>query len=126
MYHITLMGRIPSKKNSKQIVGGARKFIVPSNSFKVWHAPAMIEIRQQIRGLKLPITLAYDHLVTLRFFAPDKIKGDLTNKAESIMDLLVDAGVLEDDNWFAVGAIDLRFGGVDRERPRVEVEIRTE
>ena len=41
------------------------------------------------------------------------------------MDLLVDAGVLPDDNWFVVDTALLKFGGVDKENPRVEVEIKT-
>lgn len=56
-------------------------------------------------------------------FPNSKRKADLTNKAESIMDALVDAGVLEDDNWFVCGDIRLLFGGIDRLNPRAEVEI---
>ena len=51
------------------------------------------------------------------------MKGDLSNKAESIMDLLVDNGVIEDDNWFEVPALASTFGGVDKANPRAEVVI---
>jgi Holliday junction resolvase RusA-like endonuclease len=54
---------------------------------------------------------------------PDAIRADLTNKAESIMDLLVDAGVLQDDNWNVVPEVILRCKGIDRTNPRAEITI---
>ena len=119
--NITLAGRIPSKKNSKKIIQhGGRTFLVPSSNYAKWHKEALKEVGSQCPGHMLPIKAA---LIELTFYAPDRIRGDLTNKAESVMDLLVDTGVLKDDNWFEIGAINLRLGGVDRERPRVEVKI---
>ena len=56
-------------------------------------------------------------------FPADKRKADLTNKAESIMDLLVDTKIIEDDNWFIINNINLKFGGVDTKNPRAEIEI---
>ena len=41
------------------------------------------------------------------------------------MDLLVDAGVIEDDNWFIIPEISLKFGGIDRQNPRCEISITT-
>ena len=61
--------------------------------------------------------------IEMMFYFPDKRRADLTNKAESIMDLLVDAGIIEDDNANVCPEVLLRFGGVDRERPRVEVSL---
>ena len=60
--------------------------------------------------------------ISIKIYAPDKRKADLTNKAESIMDLLVDNGKIEDDNWFVIGDIRLLFGGVDKVNPRAEIE----
>ena len=119
--NITLIGRIPSKKNSKKIIQhGGRAFLVPSSNYTKWHKEAIKEVGVQCPGHMLPLQ---PKLVTLLFYPPDKIRGDLTNKAESVMDLLVDTGVLKDDNWFEIGAINLRLGQVDRVRPRVEVTI---
>lgn len=53
---------------------------------------------------------------------PDHRRCDLTNKAESVMDLLVDNGFIEDDCWQITGLIELSCGGVDKENPRVEIE----
>lgn len=61
--------------------------------------------------------------MTLMFFAPDARVSDLSNKTESVMDLLVDNEVITDDNWFVIGDLHLKFGGIDRENPRVEIII---
>jgi hypothetical protein len=52
------------------------------------------------------------------------LNADLTNKAESIMDLLVLNNVLKDDNWKILYDVHLRSVGLDRKDPRVEIWIR--
>lgn len=61
--------------------------------------------------------------VILTFYPSNNRRCDLTNKAESIMDLLVDTGVLTDDNWHLVKSLRLEMGGVDKVNPRVEIVI---
>lgn len=56
------------------------------------------------------------------FFAGDNRKFDLTNKAESIMDTLVDAGLLTDDNYSVVSELILKFGGVEKDEARCEID----
>lgn len=48
---------------------------------------------------------------------------DLTNKAESIADLLVDVGLLKDDNAYILGKVLLLHGEKDASNPRAEVVI---
>lgn len=114
---LTITGTVPSKKNQKQIayVRG-RPIIVPSQNHRQWLGDAI----KQLYGTK-PMICPVSVVITL--YPVDRRKGDLTNKAESVMDLLVDAGILEDDNWFAVPDVHLKFGGVDPKNPRAEVEI---
>lgn len=114
----TILGRVPSKKNSKQIFARQGRIIaIPSAKHKEWHTDAS----KQILGTYKKGIKAADIFITL--YAPDARKGDLTNKAESVMDLLVDNGVLEDDNWFVCGDVRLKFGGIDKENPRVDIKI---
>lgn len=54
---------------------------------------------------------------------PDKRKADLSNKVESIMDLLVDNGIIEDDSWQYVPRLFMEFIEVDKKNPRVLVWI---
>lgn len=108
---ITILGRIPSKKNSRINTRSGRSF--PSAKYTAWHKDASI----QIIGAKKQTKKGF----VLTFYMPDKRRCDLTNKAESVMDLLVDNGIIEDDNWQVTGEIRLVPGGVEKDNPRVEV-----
>lgn len=111
---IKLTGRIPSKKNSKIIsCRGSRPMMFPSAKHKEWHTDAM----KQLAGYKLDGLESFKNgtKITITFFFPDNRKSDLTNKAESVMDLLVDFGIIEDDSWICVPDLHLKFGGVDKE-----------
>ncbi len=95
-----------------------RYIIVSSKNFTAWLKDAKSQITVQAPGRANNVTS-----IEVTIFAPDMRKADLTNKAESILDLLVECGVIEDDNWFAIPKVILKMGGVDRIRPRAEVEI---
>jgi Holliday junction resolvase RusA-like endonuclease len=90
---ITLTGRIPSKKNSRINTKSGRSF--PSKEYSAWHKSATIQLLSQ--GVKRD---KIDKLesIQLDFVFGDNLKTDLTNKAESVMDLLVDYGFILDDN----------------------------
>lgn len=61
--------------------------------------------------------------IDIYFWWPDNRKSDLSNKAESIMDLLVDCKIILDDSWQEVPELLLKSAGIDRKNPRAEVEI---
>jgi len=117
---IVIRGRIPSKKNSRNIfVRHGKLFNIPSKRYKEWHSSASEQLIQQVKNIK-EIT---PKTVVLTFYAPDKRVADLTNKTESVMDLLVDNGVFKDDNWWVIKELVLKFGGLDRNEPRCEIAI---
>jgi len=116
-----IAGRIPSKKNSRNIfVRGGRILNIPSAKYAAWHKDALT----QVADIRKNYFLLENVEVTIDFFAPDKRASDLSNKAESIMDLLVDAGILADDNWWVVDKLILNFRGVDKKNPGATVYIR--
>ncbi len=121
----TLNGSIPSKKNSRIcFVKGGKQFNIPSKNYKEWHNNASSElnyIKQTYNHLEFPIISGAT--IDMLFYSGDKRKWDLTNKAESIMDLLVDNGILDDDNYSVVRKIFLMHGGYDKGNARVEVTI---
>lgn len=79
----------------------------PSKKHKEWHKDASLQlIGVDFIPPNVPITFTY--------YAPDKRKGDLDNKWQSVADLLTDNGIIEDDNWFILSDIHLKFGGVDK------------
>jgi Holliday junction resolvase RusA-like endonuclease len=104
---ILINGPVPSKKNSKIMVCRGRvPILLPSTKYTTWHKDALL----QLSGVK-PIK---SKKITLTFIAGDNRKFDLSNKCESIMDLLVDAGLIEDDNYSIVEELTLKFGGVEK------------
>jgi Holliday junction resolvase RusA-like endonuclease len=112
---IIIYGSTPSKKNSKIIsCHGNRPCLFPSSKYTEWHKDALTQLKGKGKIESSEITLT--------FFAHDNRKFDLTNKAESIMDTLVDAGLLEDDNYSVVSELILKFGGVEKNQARCEIE----
>ncbi len=113
---IELLGRVPSKKNSRINTRSGRSF--PSSKYTAWHKDASIQL------LKYKGTFpGHGIQVLIKFWFPDNRRCDLTNKAESIMDLLVDNEFLEDDCWQITGPVKLVCCGVDKDNPRVEIEL---
>jgi len=95
---------------------GARPLLFPSSKYTAWHKDASLQLKEQ-KAEKFPERGG----IALNFFMPDNRKCDLTNKAESVMDLLVDNGLLEDDCWQITGMVALTCEGIDKENPRVEI-----
>lgn len=89
---------------------------VPGKTYSSWQR----EASKQLYGIK-PVKNIQS--IDIVIFAGDKRKGDLTNKAESIMDLLVDNKIIPDDNWYIVSSVHLKFAGIDKNNPRAEVTI---
>ncbi len=112
---ITIIGRIPSKKNSSiAFAKGGRVFHFASNAYRTWHKNASKQLKG-IKPIETPCRLQID------FYFPDKRKTDLSNKTESIMDLLVDNGIIPDDNCIEIPELLLIYKGVDKVSPRAEI-----
>lgn len=98
---------------------GGRLLTVPSEAHQAWHEEQMWFLKKYDK-FKIPGT---ELKISMVMYAPDKRRGDLSNRFESVADLLVDAGIIEDDSWFIVPSVTMAFGGIDRENPRVEIDI---
>jgi len=114
---ITVKGRIPSKKNSTwTMVIKGRPIRLPSKKYQEWHT----DKKGYVESLGIE-TITNIQQVTIEFHLPDLRKTDLTNKAESIMDLLVDCKVIVDDNCQEIPKLILVYKGKDKENPRAEI-----
>jgi Holliday junction resolvase RusA-like endonuclease len=106
--YITLNGIPPSKKNSKRILVNKRtgkRFISSSLRHKEWH-----DLQMKLMAIhKVERTMFEKCYIMIGFRVSDKIKRDLTNMADSIMDLLVDYGVIKDDNYHVVNSLHLYY-----------------
>jgi Holliday junction resolvase RusA-like endonuclease len=119
MIKFTLNHSVPSKKNAKRIVFVRGKtMILPSLAHKEWHEEQM----WVLKTLKIPLQTK-PVMITMTFYSDSKRRGDLDNKASSVLDLLKDAGIIEDDDWFHVPNIILNFGGVEKLSPHCDIEL---
>lgn len=109
---IILNGSTPSKKNSRINTRSGRSF--PSSKYTAWHKVASSQL--------VGVSPFRTDVLIITFVAGDNRKFDLTNKAESIMDLLVDCGLIEDDNYSVIPELRLRFGGVEKDNAHCVIE----
>ena len=118
MIKYTIKGETPSKKNSRNIfVRGGRPVNIPSKNYKEWHDDAVNQLQAQ--GAK-PFP-EKEVSITVVFYPRTLRPFDLSNKLESVADLLVDCGIIEDDNWKIVPEISAKIGIKDKDNPRAEI-----
>lgn len=141
-YELTYNGVVYSKKNSKQIVKDAtgRPRIISNakaremehDMIQQFHSQMpLIGLEHQIYMTQTERILACkDHArtytVEATIYNPNQIRRDLDNQITSLLDGLVQAGVLPDDCSTIVKSIKATFGGVDRINPRAEIYIKEE
>lgn len=81
--------------------------------------------RSQIRCGELPHNPPY--VFTYTVYPASNRKFDLSNVCSIIQkftdDALIDYGIISDDSYKIIPQIHYRFGGVDKENPRCELEI---
>lgn len=115
-------GTIYSKKNSKQIVRvGQKMFLVSSPNAKNCEQSMSTEFSLQVIKAKWKPQGKYS--VSMYFWRKNNVRKDLDNMATSVMDALVLAGALEDDNINNVGELHIYDMGVDKDKEGVSVHI---
>lgn len=116
---LEIKGNTPALKNAKQIFINKRTgkpFITSSNLSKDWQASAKEQLTEQFEGLKVS---GYPISIAMEFYFKTKRAKDLDNAATSVLDAMVSAGVIEDDNINFVDNLSISFGGFDKDDPRV-------
>ena len=119
MLTYTLYGPPRTKKNSQQIrrTAAGRPFVATSKAFTEYERSCLAQIKTPYR----PVSDAVN--VKCVYYMPTKRRVDKTNLEEAILDILVKAGVLEDDNRDIVAGTDGSLVLYDRDNPRVEITI---
>lgn len=134
---LVINGAPRTKKNSlRRLKRGKRIFTVPSAAHEAWEAIAVAQLRKQWRTESVTLVTEVNHeagrittggpiqySVNLRALVYRERAGraDLLNYLAAVSDALEKAGVLVDDRL--VASVDGSRLGVDRARPRVEIEL---
>ena len=120
---LTIDGEVPALKNSKQIYVNRRTgkpFITSSKNSKVWQASAIDQLRDQFKGL---VVKDYPINIAVEFWFGSRRRKDLDNALSGVMDALVQAGVIEDDDVAHVDNISISYGGYDKEKPKTIIYL---
>lgn len=121
--NITVLGQTPSKKNAKQIVRvRGRLALISSKKHAEWHKSAVEQLKTILED-EVTINSELKHEISYMFYCKDLRRRDTSNMLESINDLLVDVGILTDDDWKHV-RIGWADADIDRENPRAEISIK--
>ena len=114
---LVLTGTPRTKKNSQRIITvGGRPRIIPSKEYKVYES----ECLRQLMGLPKQTGPANVRCV---YYMPTHRRVDLVNLLEATCDILVTAGILEDDNSNVLTGPDGSRVRYDKANPRVEIMI---
>lgn len=124
-HRLTILGVPRVKKNNQAVVlarsrsGKTFPKKVDTPAYKRWHSSAIPQINLQKPSLEIdfPINLA------CKFYMDSAVKVDLSALYEGIQDVLVELNVITDDNYTIVASHDGSGVFIDRDNPRMEIEI---
>ena len=121
-YRYVFRGEVASKKNSKVLARvKGRPMLLPSRKFQEWEKMARLAIMSSGRPVE-PLKAAR---LSMIIYHGDMIRRDTNNATQGVQDVLVDMGVIEDDNWMVIGSPDV-VHAIDVEDPRLEVLVEPE
>lgn len=70
-----------------------------------------------------PSAIHYEIEIEYKIYFPDNRKRDGQNYQKVTLDYLVSSGVIKDDNWHIVTKETWTSCGIDKNNPRIEIEI---
>jgi len=74
----------------------------------------------QFQGLKVT---GYPIELTVVFYNGDDRRHDLDNQLSSVLDTMVDAGIITDDDQKHISQITINYADIDRANPRCEIYL---
>lgn len=110
-----------TKKNHGRIVMcGKYPKLLPSEAYERYSKAAMPFLNSVYNAVG---TIDYPVNLKCVFYLDRRRKGDLAGYLQAVQDLLVSAGILEDDNRNIVASVDGSVVLYDKANPRTEITI---
>jgi len=107
-----------TKKNSQQIIKSkGRPMLIQSKRYRQYEKDCLMLLKKPREPISVPCNLR------ATFYRATKHRVDLSNLIEAVQDVLVKAGVLEDDNYKYIKSLDGCRVEFDKNNPRTEIEI---
>lgn len=125
---------VPSKKNQQRVMvkkitsssgeESYRGYLIPSAQYQKWYAEQLPRFKEFVdhaarQGISLPISRAK---IKVLFYFSDAIDKDLSNKFETIADIMQDVGLIFGDTFKVLKPVVLD-GWVQRANPRTEIYL---
>lgn len=112
-----------TKKNHSQLVTlkTGRQMLLPSKTYKEFEKKVCDWVRNNLidfKAISRPVNMC------CKFYKDKDYRSDLPGYLQAICDALVKAKVLEDDNHRIVSSTDGSEVLLDRDNPRIEIEIK--
>lgn len=118
-----------------RLEAGVRKkktFYLNLNQYNKWHFQDKNQLKKLFKITILKdvreLTPVKSCHVTYTIYYPTNRKFDLDNIGSVVCkftnDVLTESNIIEDDNYTCIKEITYKFGGIDKENPRAEVEIK--
>lgn len=115
----TILGEVIPKKNSRINTRSGRSF--PNPKYTEWEHSAILQVKKQNREYS-PIN-KYPIEIHIELYYGSARQKDIDNSVSSVTDMLVKSGILTDDNYKFINKIIVEFKGIDKNNPRVEIEL---
>ena len=118
-----------TKKNHMQLVTlkTGRQMLLPSKAYKTFEKEVLNFIAENPLIIKSndEFTLPIQDVINLKctFYKEKDFKSDLAGYRQAIQDVLVKAGVIKDDNHKIIESTNGSKVLLDKENPRIDVEI---
>ena len=113
-----------SKKNSQQICINPRTkrpFVKQNEKYVQFEKDCGFFLKH-----KPPAPIDYPVNVKCIFYRSTRIRCDLVNLQEAILDVLTRYGIIQDDNFNIVATMDGSTVLIDKDNPRIEITITKE
>ena len=125
MIRLQLMGEVPSKKNANKF-NTKTGVVYKDKHYREWYEDAKMQIQSQAlmqaRDVFGSVPLNCELKINLTFYHGDMRRRDSDNGTSSILDLLTDCGILEDDCWTIVRTLNIQ-NFYDKNMARCVIEI---
>lgn len=119
--HFTIKGNPRPKKNNMQYIRtkSGKTALVQSATYQAYKELFLLQIKGKYK--QQPINEPVN--VRAIYYRGDNRKTDLVNLQNGTLDLLVESGILKDDNYNIVKSMDGSRVYVDKQDPRAEIYI---